>query len=58
MPTQRELEMLEAARDAGITSRAEMANFMAQISVKTAAKKTPVKKAAARKSDFSDSAPF
>src|SRR5690606_15426956 len=35
MPTPRELEMLQAARDAGISSREEMANFMAQISAES-----------------------
>lgn len=35
MPTQRELGMLGAARAAGITSRAEIANFMAQISAES-----------------------
>jgi putative chitinase len=31
MPTQNEIDMLRAARDAGITTREEMANFMAQM---------------------------
>lgn len=31
MPTDNEIEMLRAARSAGVTSRAEMANFMAQM---------------------------
>ena len=31
MPTQNEIDMLRAARDAGITSREEMANFMGQM---------------------------
>lgn len=35
MVTPREREMLHAARDAGITSRAELANFMAQISAES-----------------------
>jgi predicted chitinase len=32
MSTEREIQMLHAAREAGITSRAELANFMAQVS--------------------------
>jgi putative chitinase len=32
MPTRNEIAMLNAARDAGITSRGELANFMAQLS--------------------------
>jgi len=32
MPTENELEMLRAARTAGITNRDEMANFMGQMS--------------------------
>jgi predicted chitinase len=35
MPTRRELEMLQAARGNGITTRGETANFMAQISVES-----------------------
>lgn len=35
MVTPREREMLHAARDAGITSRAELANFMAQVSAES-----------------------
>lgn len=31
MPTENEIEMLRAARAAGITTREEMANFMAQL---------------------------
>lgn len=31
MPTENELQMLRAARAAGMTSREEMANFMAQM---------------------------
>ncbi len=35
MPTEREIQMLRAAREAGITSREELANFMAQISAES-----------------------
>lgn len=35
MPTPRELEMLVAARGAGIASRAELANFMGQVSAES-----------------------
>lgn len=35
MPTEREVEMLRAAREAGMTSRVELSNFMAQISAES-----------------------